>query len=718
MAGKYTVGTPGKSWREGEALQVTFIVTADCNLRCKYCYITHKKSGKVMDLEVAKKFIDYLLSNQELKKQNAIVLDFIGGEPLLEVELIDRICDYFKVKAYSLNDKWYWNYRINICTNGVNYSDKRVQEFIKKNEGKINISITLDGTKEKHDMQRVFPNGKGSYDVIKSNIGLWLQQFPGNTKVTFASDDLKYLKESIIQLWNDGIHDVSANVVFEDVWKEGDDDIFESQLKELADYIIDNELYDKYRCTLFNDFIGGSYNKDDLLKTSCGAGKMLALGPTGDIYPCMRYYGYSLNNKEEWTIGNVDTGIDLEKVRPFETAMYKYQSDQECLSCEVATGCSFCQGFNYDEADTATIFQRAKYICKMHKARVRANNYYFAKLYNLKGIRRQVDVNQRKKLIFLLDDNYSSFCSYDNKKTGNKMSKEMISLGLRFAQKNFMRPIFLHSDTFRDMGDIKELCEHEALHVIPVSDNLKEDMVKDCLLVFNKDTLQCSAFGQKNIIFNLQKEDVENLPYYMEVLFEKVNRINLNILDLDRTFDLKKYSIALDQVTELLIDMANKSNSLKELNVLTDILYSNEHSGCKAGTDEITYAPDGKLYICPAFYSEGMEAVGDVEQGIKIGNRHLLGDEYAPLCNVCDANQCENCKFVNLRNTNEVNVPPSFQCRKSHIEREHSLRLQKSLGKKWSFENQLNDIDYDDPLEILAVSGKNLGFYDFKGGIK
>ena len=192
----------------------------------------------------------------------------------------------------------------------------------------------------------------------------------------------------------------------------------------------------------------------------------------------------------------------------------------------------------------------------------------------------------------------------------------------------------------------------------------------------------------------------------------------MNILDLDKTFDLKKYSIALDQVTELIIDMSNKSNSLKELNVLTDILYSTEHSGCKAGTDEITYAPDGKFYICPAFYSEGMEAVGDVEQGIKIGNRHLLGDEYAPLCNVCDANQCENCKFINLHNTNEVNVSPSFQCRKSHIEREHSLKLLKSLGKKWSFENQLNDIDYDDPLDILAVSGKNLGIYEYKGGIK
>jgi uncharacterized protein len=56
------------------------------------------------------------------------------------------------------------------------------------------------------------------------------------------------------------------------------------------------------------------------------------------------------------------------------------QSEQECVECEVATGCAWCQGANYDFADTDTIFQRATYICKMHKARVRANNYFWNKL--------------------------------------------------------------------------------------------------------------------------------------------------------------------------------------------------------------------------------------------------------------------------------------------------------------------------------------------------
>ena len=288
------------SWREGKAQTVTFVVTEDCNLRCKYCYISHKTSNKKMNFETAQKFIDLILSDK-IKHAPAIIVEFIGGEPFLEVELIDKICDYFKLKAYELGNNWFWNYRINITTNGINYSCKEVQKFISKNKGKISVSITLDGNEKKHDLQRVFQDGSGSYKVIVENIPLYIEQFRPATKVTFASDDLIYLKDAIINLWNLGITDVAANVVFENVWKEGDEYIFENQLKQLADYVLDNQLYDKYICTLFDDNIGGYIQEEQLEMTSCGAGKMMALDSKGNIYPCIRYKGYSLNNKEEWS---------------------------------------------------------------------------------------------------------------------------------------------------------------------------------------------------------------------------------------------------------------------------------------------------------------------------------------------------------------------------------------------------------------------------------
>ena len=113
-----------------------------------------------MSLEIAQKFIDYLLTSNEIYRSDSVILDFIGGEPLLEAKLIDQICDYFKVRSFEENLDWYWKYRINISTNGVNYTDKDVQQLIEKNRGKISIGITIDGTKEKHDLQRVFPDGR------------------------------------------------------------------------------------------------------------------------------------------------------------------------------------------------------------------------------------------------------------------------------------------------------------------------------------------------------------------------------------------------------------------------------------------------------------------------------------------------------------------------------------------------------------------------------
>ena len=166
----YKVGTLDADWADGPVQNLTFIVTEDCNLRCKYCYITHKSKGKVLKLETAKKFIDYILTNNQINRCDTVLLDFLGGEPLLEVELIDKICDYFKVRAYEEGIPWYWKYQISIGTNGVNYSDESVQRLIQKNEGKISIGITIDGTKEKHDLQRVFPDGSGSYEVIHDNM--------------------------------------------------------------------------------------------------------------------------------------------------------------------------------------------------------------------------------------------------------------------------------------------------------------------------------------------------------------------------------------------------------------------------------------------------------------------------------------------------------------------------------------------------------------------
>lgn len=361
---------------------ITFIVTKDCQLACKYCYLVGKNSNEKMNFDVAKKAIDYILSNNRLFPEEAVSFDFIGGEPTLEIELIDRICDYIKIELFRRNHRWYNNYQFTFTTNGINYNTEKVQKFISKNYNHIGITITIDGTKEKHNTNRVYrTTGKGSYDDIVKQIPLWLEQFPHvGTKSTISSEDLPYIKESVLHLFSLGIHIVYMNVVFENVWKEGDDIIFENQLIDLADAIIDNEYYKEYECTLFSELIGKPLPRENN-HNWCGSGRMLSIDALGNFYPCTRFAQYSLREKHARIIGDVNHGINEDLLRPFYTLNRPIQSTDECMNCEIASGCAWCQGENYDSADTPTIFQRSTAICKMHQARVRANNYYWNRLF-------------------------------------------------------------------------------------------------------------------------------------------------------------------------------------------------------------------------------------------------------------------------------------------------------------------------------------------------
>jgi len=393
-----------RDWRAGASKTVTFIVTKDCQLACKYCYLVGKNTKERMPWEVAKKAIDYILDHEDDFPEESVVYDFIGGEPFLEIALINKICDYLEVEMFRRDHHWFNSFRFNFSTNGINYADKEVQNFIAKHHSHVSIGITIDGTEMKHDMNRIYKvSEKGSYKDVVRNIPLWLKQFNGaSTKVTISSSDISYIKESVLHLYSLGIHEVNINCVFENVWKDGDDVLYEEQLIELADAIIDGDFYTDYACSFFSENIGKPMDRVLDNNNWCGAGSMLSIDAAGDFYPCTRFAQYSLRSKKAWIIGNVNDGIDKNKLRAFALLDRCVQSKEECIDCEVASGCAWCQGENYDAAETPTVYQRATAICKMHKARVRANNYYWNKLYRkleLEGIAKDEAASHVKQTV-------------------------------------------------------------------------------------------------------------------------------------------------------------------------------------------------------------------------------------------------------------------------------------------------------------------------------
>lgn len=84
-----------------------------------------------MDSETGKEFIDMLLLGTKGVKEylgqiDGLILEFIGGEPFLAIDLIEELTDYLIDKMIELNHPFLDKYRISICSNGVLYFDPKV----------------------------------------------------------------------------------------------------------------------------------------------------------------------------------------------------------------------------------------------------------------------------------------------------------------------------------------------------------------------------------------------------------------------------------------------------------------------------------------------------------------------------------------------------------------------------------------------------------------
>lgn len=144
------MGTLQRSFNDGMYQDITLSVTEECNLRCKYCYMAHKNCFSRMSFETARAVVDEILDRPI--KFDMVVWHFIGGEPTLEMDLIDKITDYIKVRTFELNHPWFGNSAFFIGSNGLLYESEAVQNHLEKNKGIASISITIDGNKEKHDL--------------------------------------------------------------------------------------------------------------------------------------------------------------------------------------------------------------------------------------------------------------------------------------------------------------------------------------------------------------------------------------------------------------------------------------------------------------------------------------------------------------------------------------------------------------------------------------
>jgi len=382
---------------------VTFQVTDKCNLACTYCYQINKGTRR-MTMDDAKLFIDKLLTGEDGFKEYinpdispAIVVEFIGGEPFLEIDLIDEIVDYFRLRVIQLRHPWMEKFCVSICSNGVLYTDPRVQKFLQKNKDNISFSVTLDGNKELHDKCRVFPDGGGSYDIAEAATQDWMSRgYYMGSKITISQENLPYIYDALMHIVGLGYDEIHANCVYEAFWTEKDAGKLYELMKKFSDFMLSDKKYRDLDCSLYTRNLGTPKKADDLQNWCGGTGSMLSMDPDGWLYPCIRYMESSLGaDQKPMRIGNVHTGLATCKehqncVECLNVIDRRSQSTDDCFYCPIAEGCSWCSAFNYQTYGTAD--KRVTRICPMHKGRVLANVYHWNNYYKKYGIADHFDL--------------------------------------------------------------------------------------------------------------------------------------------------------------------------------------------------------------------------------------------------------------------------------------------------------------------------------------
>lgn len=320
-------------------------------------------------------------------------------------------------------------------------------------------------------------------------------------------------------------------------------------------------------------------------------------------------------------------------------------------------------------------------------------------------------------LIIQLDDTATSYCHYENGKTEQRlMAPDDLKAGILFAMKENLMIQFVYPDYElpKEYKDIIDSIDHSDIVSSSCEDtNLRE---KADVVVFNGWEMIGRYVLRDDMVCVLRTTKTELLEKYQSLfsVLAAVTRLNVVITDMD-TFveeDFEAYGKVLASLSEE-IEKLYAAGRSPQCNLLTDRMMLDKMNNCNAGWENVTLAPDGRFYVCPAFYLAGDEeefglgkakyAVGDLLSGPDIRNPQLYRLDHAPLCRNCDAYQCRRCVWLNRKTTLEINTPGHEQCVVAHLERNASRELLANIRRHGTFlpeKDEIKEIDYLDPFDV------------------
>lgn len=336
---------------------LTLNIVNACNLRCRYCwnqsgtYGNSLTGNKRMGGRIATKAVHLLI--KESKHAKDLVVDFYGGEPLLNYEIIKETIEYCR----RIQKQNKINFRFLLATNGTLLNKER-GEFLIGNG--VDVAVSLDGSRAIQDTQRPFADGGGSFNKIMDNLNSLKTDFrrrlvgratftPYSARIVTTFKFLRNLGFERIEVCESekAGYGLDSNNQFFFSGQEG-----LKRLKSLyynlaifyTQEVIKGNL--TYENTYFNRFfkqLSRLYHIQSVVGT-CSAGfSLMAVDMDGSIYPCTAFVGIP-----QFRIGTVNTGIDERKLNTFlNIRISSSDTCEECWAKRICRGCGSCYNLNY-----------------------------------------------------------------------------------------------------------------------------------------------------------------------------------------------------------------------------------------------------------------------------------------------------------------------------------------------------------------------------------
>lgn len=351
-------------------------IAHDCNLRCKYCfasqgdYDTHKR--ELMSFDVAKRAVDLLIRSTEGKRQHCEI-DFFGGEPLMNFDVVKQTIEYIREQE-KIHNKIF---KLSLTTNGMLLDPAKVKYLTDQH---ISLILSLDGRPEVHNRMRPDAGGRDSYDTCARNQVYAAKHRNGEeyyVRGTYTKYNLDFT-EDVRHMADLGFEGLSMEpVVGDDLsYAITDDDlprIFD-EYDRLTDFYL--QRYDEGRPFIYYHFIMDLYRGPCIAKRlrGCGAGhEYMCVVPNGDIYPCHQFVG-----QDGYVIGNVYEGVTNDMLPALFRDMHVLNKP-ECCKCWAKFFCSGgCHANNIKYG--GNIQTPYELSCQIQKKRIECAMYIQAKL--------------------------------------------------------------------------------------------------------------------------------------------------------------------------------------------------------------------------------------------------------------------------------------------------------------------------------------------------